>query len=88
MSWYATGQAAVNNGTVTYTEGLTTIPESTKAECQKSLESAKAAVQKILESGVLGEGDFNVSMNGHANTGNVKTPGFANDSLNIGITQI
>lgn len=44
---------------------------------------------EIVDSGALGdpEAEFNVTFSGHANPGNVKTPGWANDFLQISISQ-
>lgn len=57
-------------------------------ESKEAVLIAKEAVLRIVGSGKLGVGTFDVHLSGHANTGNEPTPGWGNDFISINITKI
>jgi len=95
MSWSAEGTATVDNATIAgeptrkvnlSIPGLSA-PEHGAKESQVAFVAAKQATSTLLESGALGQGNFNVSLSGHANPGNVPADGWVNDCVTIRITQ-
>lgn len=89
MSWSVVAQAEVTNGQVKWKPGTEQLQTGHgESECKKSIAAARGAVEAILGAGVLGDGEFNISINGHSNPGNTKAAGFVNDSLNLNISQL
>ena len=56
-------------------------------ESAVALERVEKAVLDLLALMTLGYGEFKVRVYGHANPGNIKAPGYVNDSLSINIDQ-
>lgn len=84
MSWGATLKVVPG-------EGLKLVNRSgvNTDEHELQYEVALMAVSGILNTGALGGPThrYNVNITGHGNPGNVPAPGWANDFLNIQITQ-
>ncbi len=71
MSWSAT--RILENGTLT--EKATQLQQGHgESESKVALEKAQDTALKLIESGALGKGNFNIAMSGHANPSN-QTPG-------------
>ncbi len=95
MSWSATGDASVIGGTTPGQGDLrvhlffpvVSLPDFGKKESETAYEVAKKAAQEILESGAIGQGNFSVVLNGHANPGNAPADGWCNDEVAIVIRQ-
>ena len=97
MSWSASGTATVEkikdaNDIYTYHEAdlnIKPMPQTgyAEAESKTAIRAAKQAVRSLLESSAFGEGEFNVSLSGHANEGNVPSGPWTNDFVSISITQ-
>jgi hypothetical protein len=50
--------------------------------------AAKRAAIALIDSGMVGLGTFNVSMNGHANEGHTPNEKWANDMVGVSISQV
>jgi len=60
----------------------------TIGEAVAAADQAKLAAKALIESGALGTGcEFRVGLSGHANPGNAPVAGWANDFVQISITQ-
>lgn len=100
MSWSASGTAVVRTPAVDESKGGNDGPHATlemthrqtqtghgAEESEKALTAAETAARTVLESGVCGEGTFNVSMSGHCNPGNRPAVGWSNEFFSLSITQ-
>ena len=84
MSWLVTGTLPSDDVLTLKDQALSQNPE-----CSDQFDAAAAAVQSIIDSGVVGgEGkQFHVSMSGHANPDHEPRDGWANDAVTIQISQ-
>lgn len=59
------------------------------SEAEEQVEAARQAARNIIESGVVGDDTTNISVSfsGHANPGHAPQPGWANDFVQVTITQ-
>lgn len=84
MSWSVGGK-------ISSSEGLNDLelPESAQStEHKEQFEAAKEAAAHLINAGVLGEGEFFVSLSGHANPEHKPNPpGWSNDSITISLSQ-
>lgn len=68
---------------------FSSVPDDQRIPAREAFEAGIRAIERIIESGAVGSpaGQYRVSLSGHANPSHVPTPGWANDFLNITITQ-
>lgn len=57
-------------------------------ERQEQVDAARAAALYIARSAAVGDGAFNVSINGHANPEHKPRDGWSNDYVNVTINQV
>lgn len=88
MSWSASGTITSKEGEPTKVE-ITGSPQSGHGgpESQRALDAARTAAQRLIETGIVGEGQFRVCLSGHSNPENKPAAGWSNDFVSITIGQ-
>jgi len=82
MSWGAT---------LKYKDGLFETVHEGNVEINEHREQYANALnlaKALIDSGAVGEGEFNVSLSGHGNPDHQKTPGWGNDFVSVQVTQV
>ena len=83
MSWQLLG----NLDKTKHVEALTASPQQGygEEESKAAIEVAVQALRNIVDSGVLGEGEFSVISSGHSNPGGEPDPGYSTDYISISL---
>ena len=90
MSWYTSASNVEKDSAHVTLSGLNVEFGSHNpaiSDCSQQFNEAVHAAVKIIESGAVGDGPFQVSISGHANPGNKDLPGWANDCINVSVTR-
>lgn len=89
MSWSVNGTVNANSAAEDLGK-LREVAISQNAECGDQFDAAAKAVADLLSTGVVGGPDksFHCNLVGHANPGHESREGWANDLVNISISQV
>ncbi len=86
MSWSGNGQASEHGIAVT---SMTFSPSYGEADEQvkEQMNAAADAATKIISSGAVGTGEFDVNVSGHANPDHEPAEGWSNDCVTVSVSQ-
>jgi hypothetical protein len=94
MSWFvsvtdadpATAEAALATAYDEYKTRIVSTDPETDAGTDEQFAAAVAAAVAVVSGGVVGEGNVNLSLSGHANPGHKPRSGYANDAVTVAVT--